>query len=367
MKTDSAALRSPKLSVIIPCRNEERFLSACLNSVLQNDYPADRLEIIVVDGMSTDATWQILRACAEKHPFIIPLRNPKQITPAALNLGIRASSGEVICRVDAHARVAPDYLRRSVELLLSSGAQNVGGAMRTLPSNSTLAAKCIAFCMSHRFGVGNSEFRTGANDHAVLTDTVFGGCFRKELFTRIGMFNENLPRSQDFELNQRLCRSGGRILLDPSIKCDYFAAPDLTAFIQNNFNDGMWALLPFAFSEVVPARFRHLAAFFALSILLLLSLASFWFASARVALLASTLAYSIANLAYSARIAQRQRASRCLVMMPLVFAIRHFAYGLGSLCGALKLLFNGSCVRILTRSDVFRSPRVLPNRPDIEP
>ena len=347
----------PKVSVIVPCRNEERFIAACLDSILQNDYPTDRLEIIAVDGMSSDATWKIIQAYAAEFPLIIPLRNERRITPVALNLAIRAASGEVICRVDAHARIAPDYLRRCAELLLSSGAQNVGGAMRTLPANSSLAAKCIALCMSHPFGVGNSDFRANLNTKPIFTDTVFGGCYRKVLFARVGLFNENLPRSQDFELNQRIRRFGVKIILDPAIKCDYFAAPNLKAFAAHNFHDGVWAILPFAYSDVVPVRMRHLAAFLALLTCAALSFLSIWFSLARFALLALTLVYFLISFAFSLRLAFKHRNARYLGMMALVFAIRHFAYGLGSVCGAARLLFSGSLTRSLSHFSRHRKAR----------
>jgi glycosyltransferase involved in cell wall biosynthesis len=344
----------PKLSVIIPCRNEETFIAGCLDSILQNDYPHHLREIIVVDGMSSDTTGQIIQDYAGKFPLIIPLRNERRITPVALNLAICIASGEIICRIDAHARIAPDYLRRCVEMLLASGAQNVGGAMRTLPANGSLAAKCIALCMSHRFGVGNSDFRASSSMAPIFTDTVFGGCFRKEVFARIGMFNENLPRSQDFEFNQRIRCSGGRIILDPAINCDYFAARDLTAFATHNFHDGMWAILPFAHSKVVPVRLRHLAAFFALTILLLLSSAAFWLAAARIALLIAMLAYTITSLGFSAKIASKNRDPRCFFMLSLVFTIRHLAYGLGSLCGAIQLIARFALSSLFQTRELFK-------------
>lgn len=358
MSPNSSSLpRLPKLTVIVPCRNEERFIAACLDSILQNDYPVDRLEIIAVDGMSSDATWEIIKIYVGQFPLIIPLLNDRRITPVALNLAIRVASGEVICRVDAHARIAPDYLRRCVELLISSGAQNVGGAMRTLPADSSLAAKCIALCMSHRFGVGNSEFRAGSNVKPILTDTVFGGCYRKTLFASIGMFNENLPRSQDFEFNQRIRRSGAKIVLDPAIKCDYFAAPNLKTFASHNFHDGVWAILPFAHSNVMPVRIRHLAAFLALLTFAFLAVSGIWFPGARFALLALTLVYLAMSLTFSLRLARQHRNARCFFTTPLVFAIRHFAYGLGSVCGAARLLFSGSLTRALSHFSPLRKAR----------
>jgi succinoglycan biosynthesis protein ExoA len=338
----------PRLSVIVPCRNEELFISRCLDSILKNNYPPDLMEIIVVDGMSADGTSSIVSAYAEKYPFVTMLRNERQITPAGLNLGIETSRGEVICRIDAHARIAPDYLRRCVQSLLDTGADNVGGAMQTLPSNSSLSAKSIALCMSHWFGVGNSDFRTGAVE-PVFTDTVFGGCYRKAVFARIGLFNERLPRTQDIEFNQRLRGSGGRILLDPAIKCAYFASPNLRSFATHNFHDGIWSILPLAYSNVIPVRWRHLAAFAFVTILVVLGLSGIWFIPLRLALFVLVGGYSAVSIAFSSQLAFKKKNIFYLCSMPAVFAIRHFAYGVGSLCGAVALGLNGSLRRILLR------------------
>ncbi|MGB6482879.1 MAG: glycosyltransferase family 2 protein [Candidatus Acidiferrales bacterium] len=338
----------PRLSVIVPCRNEERFIAQCLNSILRNDYPMDRLEILVADGMSTDATSSIVGKYAEQYAFVKALRNQKRITPAGLNLGIAASAGEIICRIDAHARVAPDYLRRCVERLRNGDTDNVGGAMRTLPSDSSLAARSIALCMSHKFGAGNSVFRTGS-EKATYTDTVFGGCYRKETFARIGVFNERLPRSQDIEFNQRLRKSGGKILYDPAIQCDYFASPDLRSFFKHNFTDGVWSVLPFAYSEVMPVRSRHLVPLFFVVTIVAFAALGLSFTICLLLWIAEMAIYVAASVASSVQVSWRQRNASFLFMMPLVFGARHFAYGLGSVCGAIQLLGKRSLFRALFR------------------
>lgn len=344
----------PRLTVIVPCRNEERFIAQCLNSVLRNDYPEDRLEIVVVDGMSTDASWPIIRKYAEQYPFVKTLRNRQKITPAGLNLGIASATGEIICRIDAHACVAPDYLHNCVERLRNDDADNVGGAMRTLAGNSSVAARCIALCMSHRFGAGNSLFRTGS-EKARYTDTVFGGCFRKDVFTRIGVFNERLPRSQDIEFNQRLRKSGGKILLDPAIKCDYFASPDLQSFFKHNFHDGVWSILPFAYSDVLPVRWRHLVPLAFVATTMAFAALGSWFSPFWWLFMAEITVYAIVSVAFSIGVSVAQGAPSFLLMMPLVFAIRHFAYGFGSVCGAMQLFGKRSLLRWLFRLARFRS------------
>lgn len=355
------AQRLPRLSVIVPCRNEEKFIAQCLESILRNDYPKDRLEILVVDGMSVDATLSIVRRYAGQHCCIKVLRNLKKITPAGLNLGIKASLGDVVCRVDAHARIASDYLRRCVERLCNGDADNVGGAMRTLPPDSSIWARSIALCMSHKFGAGNSVFRTGTG-HPVFTDTVFGGCYRKETFARIGLFNETLPRTQDIELNQRLRKFGGRILIDPAIKCDYFASASLRSFAKHNFDDGMWSILPFALSKTVPVRPRHLVPFVFDATMIAFVLLGIWFHSARLALIVELVAYASASIAFSLQLSRRQSNASFLFTMPLIFAIRHFAYGGGSLCASALLFMNWPFLRSLLRFAGFGRSKLTPSR-----
>lgn len=316
------------------------------------------LEVIVADGMSTDGTWFILSAYAEAYCVLKLLRNEREITPVSLNMGIAASSGEIICRVDAHARVAPDYLRRCVETLLASSAASVGGAMRTLPSNSSLSARSIALCMSHPLGAGTSEFRTCTGTEPVFTDTVFGGCFRKKLFDRIGMFNESLPRSQDMEFSQRIHTSGGKILLDPAIKCDYFACADLRTFARHNLEDGRWSILPFARTEIVPVRWRHIVPLFCLGLSLLLALCGIWLSLPRFAIITLAGCYFAASVGFSVKLACDKRNYAYFFTMPVVFAIRHFGYGVGSLYGAIQLLWQVLSRRVSFRTIIFkRSPQ----------
>lgn len=330
----------PRLSVIIPCRNEERFIAQCLDSIIGNEYPEHRLEIVVVDGMSTDATESIVREYGKRHSYIKLVSNLKRITPSGLNIGIASSTGEIVCRIDAHARIAADYLRRCVEWLLSGKADNVGGAMRTLPRNSSLEARSIALCMSHKFGVGNSAFRNAGREVA-LVDTVFGGCYRREIFTHIGEFNERLPRTQDLEFNHRVSKSGGRIVLDPAIHCDYFASPDLRLFAKHNFEDGIWSILPFAYSEAVPIRWRHLLPLAFIVTVLVLAAAGLWFRLSCLFLVAVMLVYGALSIGCSIQLGVRYKHAAFVFMMPLVFAVRHFAYGFGSLCGLFKLAVRG--------------------------
>ena len=171
----------PLVTVIVPCRNEGKWIGQCLQSILDNDYPADCLEVLVVDGMSNDETRQVIESFAAKHSKLRLVNNEKRITPAAMNLGIAAAGGSVIVRMDAHVEYPTHYISSLVKLLEQSGADNVGGVCQTLPAGDSAVAKAVALGMSHPLGVGNSHFRIGAAEDRWV-DTVPFGCYRREVF-----------------------------------------------------------------------------------------------------------------------------------------------------------------------------------------
>lgn len=216
----------PLVTIVVPCRNEERYIVECLDSILACDYPADRLEVLVVDGMSDDGTRAVLADYAARNPLVRMLDNPRRITPVALNLAIRAARGEVIVRMDAHVVYPRNYVSRLVAALDEFGADNVGAVLRTLPANQTAMGKAIAIGMSHPFGVGTSYFRIGT-DQPRWVDTIAFFCIRRSTFDRVGMFDEELIRHQDGEFNARLIKSGGRILLIPDVVSYYYARATL--------------------------------------------------------------------------------------------------------------------------------------------
>jgi glycosyltransferase involved in cell wall biosynthesis len=322
----------PFVSVVIPCRNEARFLPRCLDSILSGDYPADRMEVLAVDGSSSDATRECIRAYAQRDGRVRLVENPQATTPAALNRGIDAARGEVIARVDAHAAVAPDYFTRCVEHLSSSGADNVGGVMRTLPRDCGWFAGPIAAALSHPFGVGNSYFRIGSGEPRWV-DTVFGGCWRRQVFERVGRFNPELLRSQDLEFSLRLRAAGGRTLLAPDVRSDYYARARLGSFWRHNFLNGEWAILPFVYSQVIPVSLRHLIP---LLFVLALGAGAALLPWSRWPLAAVLVPYAAANLGASARVAVTRHRVGYLALMPAVFGALHLSYGLGSVSGLAR-------------------------------
>ena len=323
----------PFLSILVPCRNERRFIARCLESILQGDYPADRMEVLMVDGRSTDGTRDVIQEYAARDPRVRLIDNPEQITPCALNHGLDEARGEVIARIDGHAEAPPDYFRRLVEALLESGADNVGGRMCAVPQDPGLFAGPIVAALSNRFGVGGAHYRLGGSEPRWV-DTVWGGCWRREVFDRIGRFNTALRRSQDIEFNRRLSAAGGRMLFLPDLKFEYFARSRMGVFWRHNFLNGEWSVLPLLYSHVMPVCARHLTPL-AFAPALVLGLTSLpwtpW------PFLAVALPYALANLAASAHVAAQKRKPHYVLLMPMVFFSLHLAYGLGSLKGLCKL------------------------------
>lgn len=310
--------------MIIPCRDEAGFIGACLDSIVASDYPRERLEVIVADGMSADGTREIVA----RYSHVSIIDNPERITPVGLNRAIDAARGEIILRMDAHARVARDYISGCVEALERTGADNVGGVRVELARDSGAFAPAIVEALTQPFGVGNARYRMLA-DREQYVDTVFGGCWRREVFARIGKFNPRLARSQDIEFNQRLRRAGGKILLSPRLVTYYYTRSRLPDFVRHNFINGVWSVLPFALTDSgMPVRWRHLA-----PLAMVVGLAM----CAAGGIFSPALLYAAANLAVSARIAIRRRRLSYLVLLPVVFASLHFSYGIGSVWGALRV------------------------------
>jgi len=326
---------TPFVSVIIPCRNEEKYIGQCLDSVIAQDFPKENLEVLVIDGTSGDKTKEVVKKYSDKHSFVKVLDNPQKFIPFALNIGIKNAKGEIIIRLDAHASYGKDYISKSLKYLTEYNADNVGGIIKTLPAKATLTAKSIAFCLSSFFGVGNSFFRRGS-EKPREADTVLGGCYKKEIFEKIGLFNEKLLRSEDIELNKRLRKAGGKIILVPDIVAFYYPQADFKSFLRHNFTDGIWATYPLKFGVKI-FSFRHLIPlFFVLGFLagLILGLFSLW---GKVIFVVIFGIYLLLSLFFSLKPAVKDDP-RYLFSLPIAFFSRHFGYGLGSLWGLVKII-----------------------------
>lgn len=324
----------PKLSIIIPCLNEERYIGQCLTSIINSTYPKDSLEILIVDGGSSDRTQHIIQTLMCRYPFIRLLDNPKQITPVALNIGILESIGEYIIRLDAHAEYPEDYCERLVTQSISLDAANVGGICKTHILHSTPTSNAIKNVLSDPYGVGNALFRTG-----ILTitevDTVPFGCFPRETFEKYGLFNEQLIRNQDIELNKRLLKGGGKIYLLPDVECIYYARETYTTLAKNNYQNGYWNILtPYYTGTLTSLSLRHFVPLgFVMALLMPLLISPFY-----PPLLWITFTIAFFYLFIIGKRAWKIKNCTTWFHQIWAFTVLHFSYGFGSIGGIIALV-----------------------------
>jgi cellulose synthase/poly-beta-1,6-N-acetylglucosamine synthase-like glycosyltransferase len=322
----------PFVSIIIPCRNEAGFISACVESLDGNDYPKDRLEVLVVDGMSDDGTGAVLETLAKRYPYLRVLSNPRKTVPVAMNLGIAAAQGEIVMRIDAHYEYAANYISRLVDCLEENNADNVGGCLVMRPANKSALARAIAVGVSHPFGIGNAYYRIGASQ-PIQVDTVPFGCYRRDVFERIGVFDEEMTRNQDIELNRRLVRHGGKILLVPDIVLYGHARDSLRKLARMYFQYGYFNPLVIRKSRGRITSRQIVTPTFALSLMIGAVLAP-WLSIARWFLAAVLGAYALPLVGYSTATAVKHGIG-CGLWMLVVFPTLHLSHGLGFLKGFL--------------------------------
>lgn len=325
------------LSVICPIYNEEKYIAQFLNSILQQDYPKDELEIILVDGMSKDGTRDIVAGYTEKCPFIRLIDNPEKIVPFAMNKGIDAAKGNIIMRLDAHASYQPDYFSVLVNGLKRLKAENVGTVCKTDVLHKNPKTLAIREVLGNKFGVGNSTFRTGI-DHEQEVETVPFGCWPKEVFEKYGKYDVRLVRNQDIELNKRIIRGGGHIYILPDTYCTYLARETYHALAKNNYGNGKWNILTVYYTKLFSSlSIRHFIPLsFVLSLIVPALLSLLWWPSILISI-ATFLAYSCLIGVISAKLAISKRLN--ILYLVASFFVLHLSYGWGSLMGILKLPF----------------------------
>jgi len=324
----------PTVTVVIPIRNEERYIAQCLKSVADQDYPAYRLEILVVDSMSDDRSREIVVEFGAKYPHIRLLDNPRRIASTALNIGIENASGDVIVRVDGHCVLEPDYISQCVRYLQKTGADNVGGLMRAV--GESYVGKAIALVTSSPFGIGYSKFHYSQEEQYV--DTVYLGAFRREVFDKVGLFDEELVRNQDYELNYRIRASGGKIFLTPAIKSWYITRNSLLGFWKQYFYYGFSKVRVLKkhprsvkLRQLVPPAF--VLTLFTSGLLGLFSHVFFY-------LLLAVLWGYLAIVLFSSFLIARKRRWRYLPVLPVTFISLHLSWGLGFLWSLARTMFS---------------------------
>jgi cellulose synthase/poly-beta-1,6-N-acetylglucosamine synthase-like glycosyltransferase len=322
----------PFVTVVMPVRNEAAFIERSVGSVLAQDHPADRYEVIVVDGDSDDDTPARVRALATQAgpTRVTLLHNPGRIVPSSLNLGLAVARGDLVIRVDGHAEIDSDYISRCIAVSRETTAACVGGPIRTLGSDDSKAALAIAAAQGSTFGGGGAAYRTSTGSGPV--DTILFGAYRREVFEVVGDFDEELVRNQDDEFNLRVTGAGGVIWMDPSIRGTIFARPSYRGLWRQHRQYGLYKVRVMqkhggvaSPRHLVPAAFvAATAGSLALAVL------------ARRPWLAATVLgpYAAADTLSAATVARRTRADPARIA--LATAIMHTAYGVGTLAGVVR-------------------------------
>jgi glycosyltransferase involved in cell wall biosynthesis len=324
--------KMPHVSVVIPCKDEEMFILDCIRSVLDSDYPAELLEVLICDGNSKDLTAVIVRDFAAKEGRVLYLLNKNETTPFGLNLGIRRSKGDIVVILGAHAQLSADYISKCVGVLLKNPDVGcAGGALKNECSDQV--TESIAYAMSSPFGVGNAVFRTGTRDGYV--DTVAFGVYRKEVFNHIGMFDEELTRNQDDEFNYRLLRNGYKIWLISSVHALYHVRATYLKLFKQYFQYGYWKIYVnqkhkriTSFRQVIPALF---VTGIVSGILLSLFIPWFW------RLLALVCGVYLAAAAFFS--ALKSKKKEIFIRVIYAFLLLHLGYGIGYMKGIFDFLF----------------------------
>ena len=330
-------MKEQKVSVVIPCLNEEKHIETCIRSILENGYPKEFLEIIVIDGMSSDKTVSILKKMQSEFNQIELLVNTKKITPISLNIGLNHASNAYVLIASAHSSFDKNYIQALINALTNTpDAIGVGGPMKTLVKNETPTSCAIQEILQHRFGVGNSTFRTGSSEK-IAVDTVPFGLYKRESLVAIGGYNERLIRNHDMELSKRLSDSGGKIYLIPETSCNYFARESYTQLASNNYKNGKWNLLTvFITRRFSSLSLRHfIPMLFILSLIVPSFLSLLFFPFAYLTIL-SILMYLLGIMYFSYTIKSNKTTFFHLF---IGFLSLHFSYGAGSLVGLLSIPF----------------------------
>lgn len=316
----------PRVSVIVPCYNEEVTIRSLLDAIYHQTYPHELMEVVIADGMSTDQTRHQISIFQSDHPDIAirVIDNTARSIPVGLNLAIEAAQGEYIIRLDAHSKPYPDYIAHSINNLENGLGDNVGGVWEIQPGGEGFIAKSITLAASHPFGVGDARYRY--TDKAGLVDTVPFGAFKRTLFEKIGKFNEELLTNEDYELNYRIRQSGGKIWLDPAIRSIYYARPTLLSLARQYWRYGYWkAKMLRKYPGTIRLRQALPPAFVAS--LVFFSILSIWRPFLLWLLLFEVLFYAGVLMTISIRMAIQHKNARVVIGVPLAMSTMHICWG----------------------------------------
>jgi glycosyltransferase involved in cell wall biosynthesis len=322
------------VTIIVPCRNEADHIDRFLDCLLEQKLPGNtQLEVLIADGSSDDGTREQIERRRREDPRLRVINNPRKIVSAGLNAAIREARGEVIVRMDVHTIYARDYIAECLRALGESGADNVGGPW--VAAGSGYLSKAIALAFAARFVSGGGRAHDPGYEGDL--DTVYLGCWRREAFDKYGLFDEDLVRSQDNELNLRIQRGGGRIWQTPRIRSRYAPRPSLRQLFRQYVQYGYWKVRVIR-KHKIPASLRQLVPGGFFACLLLLAMLSPFSEWAWRCLLGLAGVYTAASLACSVALCRARSRWRYLPLMPAVFATYHFGFGYGFLQGVVDFV-----------------------------
>jgi GT2 family glycosyltransferase len=323
---------NPKVLIAIPCRNEERFIEACVRSCFRQSYPSELITVTVADGMSDDGTRDVLDGLKREYPNLIIIDNPRRITPVALNIGLRSVIADVKIILGAHAELDEHFVKENVRILQEKQEVGcAGGIIENIEEDEQ--SRAISIAMSSAFGVGDAHFRTGAKEGYV--DTVAFGAYKAEVFEAAGYFDELLVRNQDDELNYRITRAGYRIWLSPDIRSRYVVRASHKKLFRQYYQYGYWKVYVNVMHRAV-TTFRQLvpAAFVTY---LTIAIAGCIFSPQQwLFLFFPFLVYIFSALFLAVR-----KSRKLWPAIVLAFLCLHFGYGLGYLKGIFDFVLFG--------------------------
>lgn len=333
-----------KVSIIIPCFNEQATIRLLLTAIYNQTYPRDEIEVVIADGMSTDNTRSEIDSFRGQHPDldIKVIDNIKRNIPSGLNRAIDNSEGEFIVRLDAHSVPVDHYVAACVKSLEDGLGDNVGGIWQIEPAGKSWVPRSIALAASHPLGVGDANYRVGGKPQEV--DTVPFGSFRRNLIGKIGPFDETLLTNEDYEFNVRVRKAGGVIWMDPNISSVYYARPTFWALARQYWRYGYWKFkMLVRYPETF--RWRQLAGAFVLT-WIILGVFSIWLPIARLLLVVEFVIYIGALILSGVHTAIIRKSVPLFLGIPIAIATMHFAWGTAFLWSAGEYIGG----RLLNRS-----------------
>lgn len=330
---------APRVSIVVPCYNEQSTIRSLLEALLEQTYPRAEMEVIVADGISQDGTREVIATFQKEFPDLCVrvVENAKRFIPSGANRAIEAARGEILIRLDGHSMPYPDYIQNSVKAHDEGRGDNVGGVWEIRPGADTWIAKSIAVAAAHPLGVGDALYRHAKQ--AAEVDTVPFGSFRRSLIERVGFFDESLLSNEDYEFNARVRKSGGKIWLDPSIRSIYFARPSLRELIRQYWRYGFWK---WRMLRRYPDTLRWRQALPPIFVLSLISLAlvSVFLPLAGLLLAIELVLYFSILILAGLYLAIQQRKAYLIAGLPLAITAMHVAWGSGFVWSILSSGFQ---------------------------